>query len=93
MTGEDIAAKIVRSAAVTKRAAQAALDDVIGAVEAEQRRGVRVARGGFGKSTARKADVRVVRNPKTGKVVKIPVRMRPTSKAGAAVSDAVKRVR
>ena len=82
----EVAAK---EAAISKAAANKALDAMIGAVVKAVSKGDSVTLVGFGTFKSAKRAARTGKNPKTGATIKIPATTVPKFTAGAAFKTAV----
>lgn len=89
MNKADLIAKIAEEAELSKKAAEAALNAFIGAVEGALRKGDKVQLVGFGSFEVRRRAPRKGRNPQTGEEIKIPASKAPAFKAGKALKDLV----
>jgi len=72
-----------------KRTATAALDAVLGEIQAQVTKGERVAITGFGVFEKRVRGARTARNPRTGEAVKVKKTSVPAFRAGASFKDMV----
>jgi DNA-binding protein HU-beta len=72
-----------------KRTATAALDAVLGEIQAQVTKGERVAITGFGVFEKRVRGARTARNPRTGEAVKVRKTSVPAFRAGANFKDMV----
>lgn len=72
-----------------KRSATAALDAVLGEIQAQVTKGERVAITGFGVFEKRVRGARTARNPRTGEAVKVKKTSVPAFRAGASFKDMV----
>jgi DNA-binding protein HU-beta len=87
---QDIVAAVAKSAGLTKKDAEKAVNAFTDAVKAELKKGGKVQLIGFGTFETRKRAAREGRNPQTGKALKIPATTVPAFKAGKALKDVVK---
>ena len=90
MNKQDVIAKIVKDAGVTKVAAGTMLESVLDGIAKALKKGDTVTFVGFGtfKTSIRKA--RTARNPRTGAPIKIAKRRVPRFTAGKSLKDTVK---
>ncbi|GAB2024318.1 HU family DNA-binding protein [Lactovum odontotermitis] len=88
---QDIVAAVAKSAGLTKKDAEKAVNAFTDAVKAELKKGGKVQLIGFGTFETRKRAAREGRNPQTGKALKIPATTVPAFKAGKALKDVVKK--
>ena len=91
MTKSEIVTRIPKSAYITKRAAAAALNSIVGAVHESLKKAdgkIRIADLGTFSVTKRKARAGV--NPRTGKKIKIPAMKVPRFSASKALKEAAK---
>jgi nucleoid DNA-binding protein len=90
MNKQEVVAKIAQDTGMTKTAAAAAVDSLIGSITKSLKKGDSVSFVGFGtfKTSNRKA--RTARNPQTGDAIKIPKRRVPRFTAGKALKQAVR---
>ena len=70
----------------SKKAAEAALNAFIGAVEGSLKKGEKVQLVGFGSFEVRKRAARKGRNPQTKEEIKIPASKAPVFRAGKALN-------
>ena len=89
MNKADLIAKIAEEAELSKKAAEAALNAFVGAVEGALKKGEKVQLVGFGSFEVRKRAARKGRNPQTKEEIKIPASKAPVFKAGKALKDLV----
>ncbi|HEY0221924.1 HU family DNA-binding protein [Lactovum miscens] len=87
---QDIVAAVAKSAGLTKKDAEKAVNAFTDAVKAELKKGGKVQLIGFGTFETRQRAAREGRNPQTGKALKIPATTVPAFKAGKALKDVVK---
>ena len=73
----------------TKRAAEDALDAVLGSIAAGVRKDGKVQLIGFGTFAVKSRAARQGRNPRTGETIQIKASKVPSFKAGKALKDAV----
>ena len=89
MTKQELVAKIATEAAITKKAAEAALNAFTGAITDTLKNGDSVSLIGFGTFGVSDRAARTGRNPRTNEPIQIPARKVPTFKAGKALKDSV----
>ena len=90
MTKADLAAGTAKAAGGTKTAAEKAINAFIAAVCESLRNGRRVTISGFGTFVVTRRAARRGRNPRTGKVIQIPVTRVPRFKASRLLRDALR---
>ena len=90
MTKADLAAGMAKAAGGTKTAAEKAINTFIDAVCESLRNGRRVTISGFGTFVVTRRAARRGRNPRTGKVIQIPVTRVPRFKASRLLKDALR---
>ena len=90
MTKADLAAGMAKAAGGTKTAAEKAINTFIDAVCESLRNGRRVTISGFGIFVVTRRAARRGRNPRTGKVIQIPVTRVPRFKASRLLKDALR---
>ena len=90
MTKADLAAGMAKAAGGTKTAAEKAINTFIAAVCESLRNGRRVTISGFGTFVVTRRAARRGRNPRTGKVIQIPVTRVPRFKASRLLKDALR---
>jgi DNA-binding protein HU-beta len=91
MTKVELIGKIAADAAITKAAAEKALDSFIDTVKEELQKGDKVTLTGFGTFSVSERPARKGRNPQTGKEMDIPATKVPKFSVGKALKDAVKK--
>jgi DNA-binding protein HU-beta len=89
MTKAELIGKMAAGAKISKAAAGKALDAFVDGVKASLKKEERVTLVGFGTFSVSKRKARKVRNPRTGKEIKIPARKVPKFTPGKAFKDAV----
>ena len=89
MNKGELIAKIAEESKLTKKAAEAALDAFVAAVEGSLKKGEKVQLVGFGTFEVRQREARKGRNPITGAEIKIPASKAPVFKAGKALKETV----
>lgn len=89
MTKSELVDKIAAKAALTKAAAEKALNAFTSSVTDALKKGSKVTLVGFGTFSTTKRAARKGRNPQTGKEIKIKASTAPKFKAGKSLKDAV----
>lgn len=90
MTKVELVAAMAKASGSTKTAAEKALNSLISSVRASLKKGRRVTLMGFGTFSVGRRAARNGRNPRTGKIIKIPAAKVPRFKASRALKTAVK---
>ena len=90
MNKTELVAAVAAKAEISKKAADAAVAAVFGAIEGALAKGDKVQLIGFGTFEVRERAAKEGRNPKTGEKITIAASKVPAFKAGAALKDAVK---
>lgn len=91
MTKQDLIAGSAEAAGVTKKAAGAVLEAVLGMVTKSLKKGESVTITGFGTFRVSKRAARTGVNPRNpGQKIKIPAMKLPAFKAGKSLKDAVR---
>ncbi len=90
MNKTELVAAVAAKADISKKAADAAVAAVFGAIEDALKEGDKVQLIGFGTFEVRERAAKEGRNPKTGEKIAIAASKVPAFKAGAALKDAVK---
>lgn len=90
MTKAEIVAAMAKASGSTKTAAEKALNSLISSVRDALKKGRRVTLVGFGTFAVGRRAARNGRNPRTGKIIKIPAAKVPRFKASRALKTAVK---
>lgn len=90
MTKKEFVSKIAKDAAITKVAAEKALNSVLDGIKVTLKKGDKVSFVGFGTFSVSKRKARKGRNPKTGKPIDIPASKIPRFKPGKGLKDIVK---
>ena len=85
MNKSELIDAMAADAGISKAAAKAALESLIGSVGKTLKGGGRVSLVGFGSWSVSKRAAREGRNPQTGAELKIPARKVPSFKAGAGL--------
>lgn len=91
MNKTELIAAVAKSADLSKKDAEAAVNATIAAVTKALKKGDKVQLVGFGTFEVRKRAAKQARNPQTGAVIKVPATKVPAFKAGKALKDAVKK--
>ncbi|MBF8251619.1 MAG: HU family DNA-binding protein [Deltaproteobacteria bacterium] len=89
MTKSELVDKIAAKAALTKAAAEKALNAFTSSVTDALKKGGKVTLVGFGTFSTTKRAARKGRNPQTGKEIKIKASTAPKFKAGKSLKDSV----
>ena len=89
MNKGELIAKIAEESKLTKKAAEAALDAFVSAVEGALKAGDKVQLVGFGTFQVKERAARKGRNPQTKAEIKIPASKAPVFKAGKALKETV----
>ncbi len=82
--------ELAERADLTKRAAEDALNALLGIITEELAKGNKVTLTGFGTFLVRNRAARMGRNPQTGEPIHIPAQDTPAFRAGSALKEAVK---
>lgn len=90
MNKTELVAAVAAKADISKKAADAAVAAVFGAIEDALKNGEKVQVIGFGTFEVRERAAKEGRNPQTGEKIAIAASKVPAFKAGAALKDAVK---
>lgn len=90
MNKKELISEMAESAAISKSAAEKALDGFMNAVTVSVGKGDKVQLTGFGSFSVSKRSARTTRNPQTGEMMKIPakkvVKFKPGSKLNGTVN-------
>ena len=89
MNKGELIAKIAEESKLTKKAAEAALDAFVSAVEGALKAGDKVQLVGFGTFQVKARAARKGRNPQTKAEIKIPASKAPVFKASKALKETV----
>ena len=89
MTKDELVAKIVEEAGITKKEAAEALKAVTGSITGALKKGDSVTLTGFGTFSISNRSARTGRNPQTGATLNIPASKGAKFKAGKGLKDAV----
>jgi DNA-binding protein HU-beta len=85
----DLIDVIANKADISKQAAGAALDAVLGEITGALKQGERVSISGFGTFSVGNRAARTGRNPQTGATIQIPASKTPKFKAGKALKESI----
>jgi DNA-binding protein HU-beta len=91
MNKTELIAAVAKSADLSKKDAEAAVNATVAAITKALKKGDKVQLVGFGTFEVRKRAAKQARNPQTGAVIKVPATKVPAFKAGKALKDAVKK--
>jgi len=91
MTKIELATKMAGDAGISKNQAETALKFFTSSLTLTLKKGKKVTLVGFGTFSISKRKARKVRNPRTGKVIKIAAAKIPKFSAGKTFKDAVKK--
>jgi len=90
MNKSELVAAVAANTGLTKKDTELTINEVLGAIEKELKKGGKVQLIGFGSFEVKTRKAREGRNPqKPGEVVKIPASKAPVFKAGKALKDYV----
>lgn len=89
MNKTELVAAVAKSADLTKKDAEKAVNAFTASVAAALKKGGKVQLVGFGTFEVRKRNARTGKNPRTGEAIKIPASKVPAFKAGKALKDTV----
>ena len=89
MNKSQLVEAIAKDAGLTKKAAETALNALVGVVTRELKKGEKVQLVGFGTFETRKRAARKGVNPQTKAVIKIPASKAPAFRAGKAFKEVV----
>jgi len=89
VTLKHIATTISEAHEISKKQANAILDDFVGAVSKHLKKGARVRIGGLGILQVRKRAARMGRNPATGEAIKIKASKKVAFRAAKELKEAV----
>lgn len=90
MNKAELIEHVAANANISKAAAGAAVEAVIGGVAGTLSKGGSVSLVGFGTFSVTQRAARTARNPRTGAPINVPASKAPKFKAGKALKDAVK---
>jgi DNA-binding protein HU-beta len=90
MTKADLVTRIAEEAAISKKAASAALDSVVAAIQEVLKKGDKIRISDLGSFSVVTRQARKGVNPRTGKPIKIPATKAPKFTAAKALKDSVK---
>ncbi len=91
MNKTELIAAVAKSANLSKKDADAAVNATVEAITKALKKGDKVQLIGFGTFEVRKRAAKQARNPQTGAVIKVPATKVPAFKAGSALKAAVKK--
>lgn len=89
MTKADLVAKMAKGSGMTQRAAEVALESALKSIRDSLKKGKKVTLVGFGTFSVGRRAARNGRNPRTGRVIRIPASKVPRFKAGKDLKKAV----
>jgi DNA-binding protein HU-beta len=89
MTKNELVTKMADAAGISKAAAGAAFDELIGSITKTVKKGQKVTIIGFGTFSLTRRKARKGRNPRTGETIKIKATKSPKFTAGKAFKNAV----
>jgi len=90
MNKADLVNHVAAEAGLTKTAAGAAVEAVLGGITGAMQKGDSVSLVGFGTFSVAQRAARTARNPRTGQTIAVSASNAPKFKAGKALKDAVK---
>ena len=89
MTKAELVAKMAKGSGMTQRAAEIALESALKSIRDSLKKGKKVTLVGFGTFSVGRRAARNGRNPRTGRVIRIPPSKVPRFKAGKDLKKAV----
>lgn len=89
MTKADLVAKMAKGSGMTQRAAEVALESALKSIRDSLKKGRKVTLVGFGTFSVGRRAARNGRNPRTGRVIRIPASKVPRFKPGKDLKKAV----
>lgn len=89
MTKADLVAKMAKGSGMTQRAAEVALESALKSIRDSLKKGKKVTLVGFGTFSVGRRAARNGRNPRTGRVIRIPASKVPRFKPGKELKKAV----
>lgn len=89
MTKADLVAKMAKGSGMTQRAAEVALESALKSIRDSLKKGKKVTLVGFGTFSVGRRAARNGRNPRTGRVIRIPASKVPRFKPGKDLKKAV----
>ncbi len=89
MTKAELVAKMAKGSGMTQRAAEVALESALKSIRDSLKKGKKVTLVGFGTFSVGRRAARNGRNPRTGRVIRIPASKVPRFKAGKDLKKAV----
>jgi DNA-binding protein HU-beta len=90
MTKAELVVGMAKASGATKASAERAVNAFLAAIRDSLKRGRRVTLGGFGTFAVAKRAARNGRNPRTGKIIKIPATRVPRFKPSKSLKTAVR---
>lgn len=92
MTKAEFVKKVAERAGVGKKKTEAVINAFMEVVAETLKEGEKVYLRGFGTFLMKKRSARTARNPKTGKVIKVPPKLVPAFKPGKSLKEATEKV-
>lgn len=89
MTKAELVAKMAKGSGITQRAAEVALESALKSIRDSLKKGKKVTLVGFGTFSVGRRAARNGRNPRTGRVIRIPASKVPRFKPGKELKKAV----
>lgn len=89
MTKTELIAKVAENTEMTKKDAEAVINETLAQITEALRSNDKIALIGFGTFEVRKRAARTGKNPRTGEIIKIAESKIPAFKAGKALKDTV----
>lgn len=89
MTKADLVVKMAKGSGMTQRAAEVALESALKSIRDSLKKGKKVTLVGFGTFSVGRRAARNGRNPRTGRVIRIPASKVPRFKPGKDLKKAV----
>lgn len=89
MTKAELVAKMAKGSGMTQRAAEVALESALKSIRDSLKKGKKVTLVGFGTFSVGRRAARNGRNPRTGRVIRIPPSKVPRFKPGKELKKAV----
>ena len=93
MSKADLVSYISKEAAITKKAAEAAVNSLIGAIHSVVKSNGKIRIGGLGTFRVTKRKARTGVNPQTGAKIKIPAKNAPAFTAAKALKDTARKTK
>lgn len=91
MTKAELIEKVLTSASLNRKEAEAAVETIFGSIIQSLRGGEKIELRGFGSFRLRSRGARVGRNPKTGEKVHVPAKRIPYFKPGKELKELINR--